>query len=472
LVVCALVAAGALSGCAGNGGGAAQPQPSGNTQATLLITADNNAKIPNIEFDLVSVTLLKTDGTSAPLLTIPRMVELGSLNGVARPLVTVTVPQGLYTSVEFTYGPSTFVVIDESGGPGLTEVGHYNFGATTSQGLTVKAPLTSALTVTGDAMGILLNLNIAKSITYTPFLNGSNPNIQPGGGGTNFTPTYSLTGVTIAAQPSTVKDGMVEDVHGQVSAISAGMLTITSEDGATLDFDTSGSTVFAGTSGTMAPAVGSYVDVDAALQMDGSMLATRVQAEGTQPYDLVGQIGEYHSQYPYITNTAREQQGPNLPNEIGLSYVALELETSSQFVTAWPNGTAPTGLPFTPTFDASSIATGQNIAAPLDALQATSTQYPVVNTMTLEPQTIDATVTAVASANGVTTYEVSLFPNDLMAILGTTPDVTVYATAVTHTITTAQLTGGMVGRFRGLLFNDGGTLKMVASEVEDGVPGS
>jgi len=468
IAVSASVLAVVLSGCAVNGNGT--PPPAGNTKATLLITADNNAKIPIIKFNLQSLALLKTDGTSVSLLTSPQTVELGSLNGAARPLAVATVPQGLYTYIEMTYGQSSFVVIDQSGGPNDTDVGNYRFGAE-AQPITLKVPLTSGLTVTGSAMGILLDLNIPKSITYTPFLAGSS-SIQPGGGTTNFTPVYSLSAVTIAAQPSSMKDGLVEDVHGQVSAGSTSLLTITSDDGATLSFGTSGATIFAGTSGTAVPAIGSYVDVDAALQPDGSMLATRVETEGTQQYDLVGQIAEYHSQYPFIENTGREQQGPNLPNGTGDSVLPLALGTSPLFAIAWPNGTAPGGLPFTPRFDSSSLATGQNIATPVDSLQAPAGQFPTVHTVTLEPQTIDATVTAVASTNGLTTYQVNLFPNDLTAIFGTTPNVTVYATSATHTITSTPLTGGMVGRFRGFLFNDGGTLRMTAIEVEDGVPGS
>jgi Domain of unknown function (DUF5666) len=471
MAVCASVVCVVLSGCGVSGGGGSG-QPSGNTRATLLITADNNAQIPIIHLDLESVTLMKTDGTSVPILTTPQTVELGSLNGSARPLVMATVPQGLYTSVEMTYGASTFVVIDESAGPGTTEVATYNLGnasPTTTQPL--KTYLNPALNVTGNTMGILLDLNIPKSITYTPYLDGSS-SIQPNGGKSTFAPALSLTGVTVAAQPSTMLDGLVEDVHGQVTTSSAGVLTMTSEDGASLNFDTSSATVFAGISGTAAPAVGSYVDVDAALQADGSMLATRVQTEGTQTYDMVGLIGEYHSQYPYITNTGREQMGPSLPNGNGFFYDALSLESSAKYEMAWPNGMAPSGLPFTPMFDSSSLATGQNVATPLAGYPAIAPGYPAVSAMTLEPQTIDATVTSVSTANGVTTYQLTLFPNDMMAILGPTPNVTVYATAATHTITTAALTSGSVGRFRGLLFNDGGTMTMVAVEVEDGVPGS
>jgi hypothetical protein len=175
---------------------------------------------------------------------------------------------------------------------------------------------------------------------------------------------------------------------------------------------------------------------------------------------------------PYFENTGREQQGPNLPNGTGFYMDNFAFGSSPQFAIAWPNGTAPSGLPFTPIFDTTAFAIGQNVATPVDSEQWLNGQVPAVNTVTLEPQTIDATVTGVSSANGLTTYQVSLFPNDLMAIFGTTADVTVYATTSTHTITTTPLASGTVGRFRGLLFDDGGTMRMVASEVENGVPGS
>ncbi len=101
-----------------------------------------------------------------------------------------------------------------------------------------------------------------------------------------------------------------------------------------------------------------------------------------------------------------------------------------------------------------------------------SSVIPVTNTITLEPQTIDATVTSVSAVNGETSYQVTLFANDFITLFGPSNSVVVYVTPHTHTITSSTLGNGSVGRFRGLLFNDGGTLRMVATDIEDGVPAS
>jgi hypothetical protein len=460
-----------LTGCAvSGGGGSVTPPPVGNTHVTLLITSTNNAQIPIFNFNLQAVTLLQRDGTAVPVMTTAQMVELGSANGVAHPLVSVDVPQGSYSSVKLTYGPSTFAVIDQSEGDTTIDLGNYNVPTPQGQSATVSETLSTPLQVTGDAMGLLLNLNIPSSTTFTPFFAGSS-NMQPGGGDTTFNPVFSLAGVTIAAQPSTLEDGLVEDVHGQVTAGGDGTLTMKTESGATLSFGTNGSTLFAGPDGTGTPAAGSFVDVDAALESDGSMTATRVQTEGVETYNMIGQVVE-DTNSTNVMNSSREQQGPSLPNGMGFYGNNVLFNGTTQFETAWPNGVAPAGLPFTPSLDASLVTEGQNLATPVASQQWQNDQIPAVPTVTLEPQTIDAMVAGVSTAGGVTTYQVTLFPDDLTAIFGKTESVTVYATADTHTITTIPLASGTVGRFRGLLFNDGGTLRMVAREVEDGVPGS
>jgi hypothetical protein len=291
------------------------------------------------------------------------------------------------------------------------------------------------------------------------------------GGQTTFTPIFSLSGVALAAQPSTLQDGKVEDVHGQVTANSNGVLTIASDSGSSLSFGTSSSTVYAGPNAPAAPTVGNFVDVDAALQADGSMLATVVQTEGTtQQYNMIGQVLGYSGQI--LANSGREQQGPNLPNGTGFNNNNVQLAQGAQFEIAWPNGTAPAGLPFIPSLSPTSINVGQNMATPVDTLQNTGNITPATTAVTLEPQTINATVTAVSTLNGQTSYQVNLFSNDLITLFGPAQSVMVYSTAQTHTITTSTLTSGSIGRFRGLLFNDGGTLRMVATEIEDGVPGS
>ena len=444
--------------------------PSGNTHTTLLITSTNDAKIPIFRFNLQDVTLIAKDGKSTPVLTTPQVVELGSINGVARPLVTLDIPRGTYSSVKLTYGSSIFAVIDRSGGAGSIDISAYNINTPQNQPVTVEQTLSTPLVVADLAMGLLLDINIPQSTTYTPYFAGT-PNLTPDGGQTTFKPVFSLSGITPAARPSTLQDGKVEDVHGLVTASTGGALTITSDNGTILNFTTSSSTTFAGADGSTASPIGSFVDIDAALQADGSMLATHVQTEAiAQKYDMIGQVIQYTLQR-YISNMGRAQQGPDLPNGTGFLGDNVEFSPTALFDIAWPNGTMPTGLPFTPTLSPAAIVPGQNLATPLDALQV-SNVIPLTSFVTLEPQTIDGTVTGTSTVNGQTSYTVNLFADDFIPLFGPSSTVVIYATAETHTITTSALASGSVGRFRGLLFNDAGTLRMVATEIEDGVPGS
>ena len=467
-IACAISALSALLCTTGCGGGGSATSLTGNTHATLLVTSTNNAQIPIFKFNIQRVSLVAGDGTAVPVLTSQQTVELGSINGVARPLVAVDIPQGSYTSVQLSYGPSTFVVIDHSGGPGANDIGNYNINTPGNAAQTATLVLSTPLVVSGNAMGLLLDLDIPKSTTYVPYFAGSN-NLQPDAGQTSFTPVYALTGVTPPAQPGTLLDGKVEDVHGQVTASSSGVLTITSDSGASLSFATSSSTVFSGVNVAAVPAAGNFVSVDAALQADGSMMATSVQTEGTtQAYNMTGLL-MYAGQLE-LSNTGREQQGPNLPNGTGFYANNVLYTQATPFVIAWPNGTAPEGLPFTPVLGPDSIVVGQNVSTPVDTLQTQTGAVPVTNAVTLEPQTIDGTVTSVSTVNGQNSYEVTLFSNDFIALFGSSQSVVVYATTETHSTTGSALSSGSIARFRGLLFNDGGVLRMVATEIEDGVP--
>lgn len=161
----------------------------------------------------------------------------------------------------------------------------------------------------------------------------------------------------------------------------------------------------------------------------------------------------------------------NLPNGTGFYGNNVEFGPSVQFEIAWPQGGAPAGLPFTPTLNPNSLIAGQNVATPIPALQTVGNVIPLTSTVTLEPQAIDATVVSVTAANGQMTYQVNLSADDFIAFFGPAQNLVVYTTAQTHTITTSTLTSGSMAWFRGLLFDVGGTLRMVAMEIEDGVAG-
>lgn len=136
--------------------------------------------------------------------------------------------------------------------------------------------------------------------------------------------------------------------------------------------------------------------------------------------------------------------------------------------------------PFTPSFGATNMVPGQNVAM---TFHATAMQggpvYVPAATVTLLPQVVDATVTGVSTSGPFAVYTVSLAPYEPLAslavqagqagLLHSPPTMTVYLRPDAQQFTTTQPAVGGTVRFRGLVYNDGGALKMDATEVLDGV---
>jgi hypothetical protein len=62
-------------------------------------------------------------------------------------------------------------------------------------------------------------------------------------------------------------------------------------------------------------------------------------------------------------------------------------------------------------------------------------------------------------------YTVTLAPNDLLTVLSGTTSLTAYSNDGTQMETPGALTVGSAVNMHGLLFNDGGTLKLVCDQV-------
>jgi hypothetical protein len=135
-------------------------------------------------------------------------------------------------------------------------------------------------------------------------------------------------------------------------------------------------------------------------------------------------------------------------------------------------------LPFTATFNSANMVDGQNILFSTHTL-AGVVQFQPVTTLTLLPQTIDGTVSAISSEGNFTAYTVTLAPYDLFPNLAvqsgqttllTNPNtVVVYADNNTQMLNSSAVSVGGLFRFYGLVFNDNGTLRMDCAQVNDGV---
>jgi hypothetical protein len=122
---------------------------------------------------------------------------------------------------------------------------------------------------------------------------------------------------------------------------------------------------------------------------------------------------------------------------------------------------------------------GQNISAFTSGI-LNSQSAENVTTMTLAPQTLNGTVTAISNSNGFQVYTVALAPYDMIPTLQQSTAATnrlqnpatiiVYADANTQLLNSAPISVGSVVRFTGLLFDDNGTLRMDCGQILDGVP--
>jgi hypothetical protein len=189
-----------------------------------------------------------------------------------------------------------------------------------------------------------------------------------------------------------------------------------------------------------------------------------------------GPLAQVTAAPPSVVNMLTEYQGPLLagleagPDIFGFGNAAFQISGQLSNIG---------NLPFAASFNAANMVPGQNV---LITTHATSTSggpnYTSASTITLLPQTIDGTVSAISNDGAFTIYTVTLAPYDAFvdfavqagqSTLLSNPDtVVVYADDNTQMVT-GTITVGTVFRFNGLVFNDNGSLRMDCAQISNGV---
>lgn len=174
----------------------------------------------------------------------------------------------------------------------------------------------------------------------------------------------------------------------------------------------------------------------------------------------------------------REQQGYLNESENAYYFGSLPLSFGNAAFQIAGELTNLQNLPYPASFTASNMVAGQNVYITTHALSAADLPTPATS-ITLAPQTINGTVSAIGSEGGFTTYTVTLASYDLFPALALQPyqsalltspnTVVVYADANTQMLNTNPIAVGGVARFYGLVFNDNGTLRMDCAQINDGV---
>ena len=450
------------------------PTPSGTTNVILLASSSANDQLSQYGVAFNSVTLTSRSGKTVSLFTTPEGAEFIHVNGTAEPLATVNVPQDVYTAASANIGGSSFECVSLLSNPVELQISEFGYG--TSATVTLSSPVT----VSGTAMGLLLDLQVSQSATF------SNCDLQ--GATYSITPTFKLTPVVLASPPTNIENGKITGLEGQIASVNAAenSFTVTAAsplaegNGPSWTVQSNSSTLYQGVSGLATLVAGMPVDMDTAIQSDGSLLATRVAVVDPDTTSLSvvgGPLLFVYEAGSTLNILDRDQQGylfsPPIGGTLPLSFGNVVYQTSGQF-------TNLQSLPFPASFSAATIFTGQNVLFTSHALTISGgPTYVPTTTATLMPQTINGAVSAVSSSGNFTTYTVTLAPYDLIPALAVQPgqttvltnpsSVVVYVDSSTQLLNTTPLAMGSVLRFNGLLFNDNGTLRMDCAQVNDGV---
>jgi hypothetical protein len=464
-----LLGIGITTACGSGGATPTLPKLSGNTSVTVLLSSSANAQVTSFNVALESLSLTSQSGKTVNLLSSQQPAEFMHLNGQIEPLAAVTIPQDIYTSASIKLSRAVFVCVGQVPGGGLG-ISNYSI---IDQGPIVN--LGSPITVTGSSMTLLLNLQGPKSAVLSSCW--TSPAFQ----GFSMTPTFDLT-------PTNSASGEVRGLKGQVASVeSAGsILTITVAGGPfgtrTLSVRSNTATMFQGAAGASALSAGMFLDVDGAIQSDGSLLGTRIALEDSSAInESSGPVMFVDTIVPDLELFGRTELGVLTEDPVGHSGVYLPFpyfdhsnaifRTSSQF-------TNLQNLPFVPSFNSSSIVAGQNVDVTSNQFSTVGGVYTPASTITLAPQTINGMVVASQQVGAFTDYTVSLASYDLFStlavqqgqttLLNNPTQVEVYVDSSTATLNTQALAVGSTPRFYGLVFNDNGTLRMDCAQVNDG----
>lgn len=464
-------------GCGGTSSSPALPPPvPGNTAVTLLLSSTANDKFIDFNIHLDSLDLISESGATTHILTGsgPQNLEFIHLNGGVTPIAAVTVPQGTYTSAVLSLGGSSFscVTVNPSGGLVYST---YAYGITSFS--SVKLP--SPINISGNTMALSLDLQVVQSAALSGCTAGASYTI---------TPTFNLSAVKLASPALNFQNGKLSGLKTRATSVNTSnkSFTVVTDDGyaagtqqagTTLSFVTNSATTYQGVASFAALAAGMFMDVDSVIQSDGSLLATRIAVDDpTATNQVIGPLSTVYASEPALFITPRQLQGDDLQGNLAAYSFGSNtiFQSSGQF-------TNLASLPFSASFNASNMVGGQNVSVSSQTISSSGGfPYTVATAVTLMPQNINGTVTAVAASGNFQIYTVQLASYGLFrtltaqAGLGYTlnnPDfVQVYVDSNTQILSgPTPLQVGSLLRFNGLVFNDNGNLRMDCGAVYDGV---
>ena len=450
----ALFLASVLTACGGGSTGTgSNPISTAKTPVQVNVGDSPADWMLAFSMNITSMSLTGSNG-SVTVVSSSTPMEMMHLMGTMQPLAMVSAPQGTYTGASITIGSATVMYMH----PTLVQ-------ATIAGPMTANVTFSSPITVGSTPMAMGFDLDLASSVTA-----GS-------GGSLSMNPVFHVSsgmqGSGNALDPS---DGGIQQMMGMVSSVSSSSFVMTSMQAAqNFTFATNSSTVFDGTSMSMMSS-GMLAIVDATMQADGSLLATKVQSMMGSGGTMGGGIITAVTGQPptSLTMVMQNGAGTSMMSSDFAAGVTIDLSGSTIYEIDDDNMDM-SGVPFTPAFDASHIYAGQSVM-PISSggmmsggggmmgggsMAGTLT----ASNLELEPQGLSGTAGTTITSGTATSFTMTLPSDCAFATMTGKTTVTVYQQAGTTMVGGSSIASGSTMHVFGLLFYDGVQWRMVAARM-------
>lgn len=460
-VILALVLSIALSACSsGSSGTGSNPSPTPAAKTVVQVNMGDSPADWMLAFSM-NVTSMSLTGNNGSVSVVSSSVpmEMMHLMGVMQPLSMINAPQGTYTGASITIGSATVMYMD----PTTKQPMQKTITGPINAAVTFSSPMT--LGTTPMAMGF--DLDLASSVATD--VNGN----------LTMNPVFHMSsGMQGSGNAADFANGGIQQMIGSVSSISGSSFVMSSMQAAqNFTFMTNSSTDFNGTS-MSGMAGGMLVMVDATLQSDGSLMATRVQSMMNSGGVMGGGIVTAVTGQPPTSLTLVMQNGvgTGMMSSSFAAGVTVDLNGSTTYQID-EDGVDMAGLSFTPVFDASHIYAGQS-AMPISSGGMMSSGMgggmmgggSMAGTITasevaLEPQGLSGTIATAVTSGSTASLMLTVASDSAFSTLTGATKVTVFQQPQTTIAGTSPIASGTPIHAFGLLFLDAGQWKMVASRI-------
>jgi len=426
------------------------------TLMPVSITDAPSDQVVAASLTLDSVVLTDQKGLTTSILSAPLTFEAAHLDAVQEPLLTQGLAVDTYTSVTLTYSNAQVAYIDPTTKQLVLDDATL---ANTSQVFTFP----TALTVNNTSTALIIDFLVANSVAIS-------------GSTVTVTPQFNIAPAPVAATPTNGANGLMTGVKGKVASVGTNQFTLTNPEGLQLTIDVNSATQYQGISGFSALAAGGLVEVDVAIQPNASLLALRVEQQvppNATAELLVGPVTAVTgSPATSFTQVVRQQVGP-APTTTPVQKDTITITGSTQFVLPGLFANLVTaGVPFTPTFNASTLFAGQTVAVETSGVTSNAA---TAQTVFLAPQTVAGTITGGLAPTCMGCWgqlTLTLPASSWLATVTGQSTVTVILPAGIQALPGATAAASSEVRFSGFLFkNSSGALTLVAV-VEGPPPGT